>query len=291
MAQFWLWKNLLPTSTLLCFGNLPPLFNVKGTVIVFIQNRYIIDDIKLKKLSFKIRLRLFFERIWFNGRCHKVNEFIVQTSSMKILLKKRLLELRPELANMVPIKVSPFIENISINGYTYTSSSNDHSKRFDYIYPASGEAHKNHKKLIDAFIILAEQGHFPSLVLTLDEKKFPEILQEVILEKEKFNLNIVNMGFLPHSELLRLYSSIRYLIYPSFFESFGIPLVEAQQAGLPIIAAELDYVRDSVNPDQSFDPNSSVSIARAIKRSLGLSDELATVLDADKFLLKISPPL
>jgi glycosyltransferase involved in cell wall biosynthesis len=99
------------------------------------------------------------------------------------------------------------------------------------------------------------------------------------------------MGFLPHHELIELYSSVRYLIYPSLYESFGIPLLEAKQAGLSIVAAELDYVRDSINPDQSFDPNSAVSIARAIKRSLGISDQLATVLGADEFLSKISPPV
>ncbi len=43
-AQLWLWKNLLSTDILLCFGNLPPLFNVKAKVVVFVQNRYIIDD-------------------------------------------------------------------------------------------------------------------------------------------------------------------------------------------------------------------------------------------------------
>jgi len=96
------------------------------------------------------------------------------------------------------------------------------------------------------------------------------------------------MGFLPHQELLLLYSSTRYLIYPSLYESFGIPLLEAKQAGLYIVAAELDYVRDSVNPDQSFDPNSAVSIARAIKRSLGVSEGPPAVLNADEFLSKIT---
>jgi hypothetical protein len=67
-------------------------------------------------------------------------------------------------------------------------------------------------------------------------------------------------------------------------------LLEAKQAGLSIVAAELDYVRDSINPDQSFDPNSAVSIARAIKRSLGVIEEPAAVLNADEFLSKITSP-
>ena len=68
-------------------------------------------------------------------------------------------------------------------------------------------------------------------------------------------------------------------------------MLEAKQAGLFIVAAELDYVRDSINPDQSFDPNSAVSIARAIKRSLGIFEEPAVMLSADEFLSKITTPV
>jgi glycosyltransferase involved in cell wall biosynthesis len=207
---------------------------------------------------------------------------------MKIILKRRISDLNPELANKISIRVLPFMEQIPGSIFASASPRNEHAKKFDFIYPASGEAHKNHQKLIEAFIILAEEGHLPSLLLTLDEQKFPETFKSISSAKDKFKLNIQNRGFLPHHELLQLYGSIRYLIHPSLYESFGIPLLEAKQAGLSIVAAELDYVRDSINPDQSFDPNSAVSIARAIKRSLGLFDEPTTVLGADEFLSKIT---
>lgn len=291
IAQFWLWRNLLPTNILLCFGNLPPLFNVKSKVVVFVQNRYIIDDMPLKHFPFKVRVRLLIERIWFKTRCHSVNEFIVQTSSMQMALRKRLLALRPGMADGVLVRVLPFMDNVTDHISNFKPINDGFTKKSDFIYPASGEPHKNHQNLIDAFILLAEEGYFPSLVLTLDEMMFPETLRSVELAKDKFNLNICNMGFLPHQDLLQLYSSIRCLVYPSLYESFGIPLLEAKQAGLSIVASELDYVRDSINPDQSFDPNSAVSIARAIKRSLGLFDEPSTVLGPDEFLLKMCSPV
>jgi glycosyltransferase involved in cell wall biosynthesis len=122
-------------------------------------------------------------------------------------------------------------------------------------------------------------------------KKFNETHKRVAVAKDKFKLNILNMGFLPHEELLQLYSSTSCLVYPSLYESFGIPLLEAKQAGLSVIAPELDYVRDSINPEQSFDPHSAVSIARAIKRSLGISEGPAVVLSADEFLSKITSPV
>ena len=68
---------------------------------------------------------------------------------------------------------------------------------------------------------------------------------------------------------MSLYKKIDCLIYPSTHESFGLPLYEAFQIGIPILASELDYVRDIVDPNQSFNPSSYVSIALSIMRFLG----------------------
>ena len=290
-AQYWLRKNVLPGDTVLCFGNLPPLFKLRGRVLVFVQNKYIIDNVSPKNFPFKTRLRLVFERIWFRLCSKFSNEFIVQTPSMKIALEICLKQDNKRRDAGLIVNVLPLGGEILGEKSNPLFSNSQVVKKFDFIYPASGEPHKNHQNLIDAFVILAEEGFFPSLVLTLDEKKFPETLKSIELAKDKFKLNILNIGFLPHQEMSQLYSSIRYLVYPSLYESFGVPLLEAKQAGLSIVAAELDYVRDSINPDQSFDPHSAVSIARAIKRSLGVFEESAAVLNADEFLSKIASPV
>ena len=73
------------------------------------------------------------------------------------------------------------------------------------------------------------------------------------------------------------------LIYPSKIESFGLPLIEADAMNLPIIAAELDYVRDICSPTQTFDPNSSISIARAIMRFLNIKNDPIKILNGHDF--------
>jgi glycosyltransferase involved in cell wall biosynthesis len=85
-----------------------------------------------------------------------------------------------------------------------------------------------------------------------------------------------------------LYAQSSVLIYPSLFESFGLPLLEARQVGLPIIAAERDYVRDVVEPVESFDPESSSSIARAVLRHRGLIAEPNLPASAEFFLRQLS---
>jgi len=67
-------------------------------------------------------------------------------------------------------------------------------------------------------------------------------------------------------------------------DRLGIPLIEARDAGLAIIASELDYVRDIVDPEVTFDPASPLSIARAVKRFLGEKEETLHLLSAKGFL-------
>ena len=54
-----------------------------------------------------------------------------------------------------------------------------------------------------------------------------------------------------------------------------------------IIAAERDYVRDIVTPVETFDPESPVSIARAVRRFLGQPESPIAVTTADEFLRRI----
>jgi glycosyltransferase involved in cell wall biosynthesis len=97
-------------------------------------------------------------------------------------------------------------------------------------------------------------------------------------------LNVTNIGFVPPLELLGHYARSRALIFPSTCESFGRPLMEAKELGLPVLASELDYVRDLLDPAQTFDPASPLSITRAVKRFLDKPEQRPPVLNATEFL-------
>jgi hypothetical protein len=103
-----------------------------------------------------------------------------------------------------------------------------------------------------------------------------------------YALNVTNIGVVEHERIKYLFHHVGALIYPSTFESFGLPLIEARQENLTILASELDYVRDIVDPEQSFDPYSPVSIARATKRHLNLKEPKLPLLSAVEFTQYLS---
>lgn len=220
------------------------------------------------------------ERMWLSRKLSNASEFIVQTPTMK-----RLLEIKTQ--GRVQVRVLPFAARPS--GYTRSVPKPETSKEneFDFVYVASGEPHKNHIRLIEAWCLLAKEGIFPSLCLTLGETRFASLCKEIEVLRQSHGLYVTNAGELSHQAVLSLYTKAGAVIYPSTFESFGLPLIEARQAGLAVLASELDYVRDVLDPEQSFDPESSVSIARAVKRFMGREEQELPVLDAAGFLASI----
>ena len=68
-------------------------------------------------------------------------------------------------------------------------------------------------------------------------------------------------------------------------KSFILQLFEAVEHQLIILASELDYVRDNIDPIQSFDPNSTISISRAVKRFLEIKKDPIKIYTSEKMKL------
>jgi len=282
LAEFRLARKAKKGDQVLCFGNLPPFFTVKGEVSVFIQNRYLVDyEYSLARLPLKMVLQVFLYRIWLILLRHRSSCYFVQTSSMKSLSEKKL---------GVQVVCSPIVPLAVI--HPVVSNKDNRTIYFDFIYVASGEPHKNHKALIEAWCLLAEEGLFPSLALTLPLQDTSKLIDFINFRSAEWGLNIFNLGILPHFDLIKIYQKSRALIYPSDFESFGLPLLEARYLGLDILASELDYIRDVIDPDVTFDPHSPLSIARAVKRYMNMlnssfkpikaSDLLSIIMKSDQ---------
>ena len=253
----------------LCMNNLPPLFASKSCTVVFVHSRLLVDTGSLRDYPCRTQMRLRIERIWLRALSHHAALFMVQTESMADALRKA-------LGSAVPIEICPFAPVIE-------KTARATSPAYDYIYPAAGDAHKNHATLLMAWQHLVRSGIKPSLALTVDPLRYPHLAQEIERLKLDHGLNITNLGQLSVSEMMHLYQSARALIFPSRTESLGLPLLEAQSYGLSILAAECDYVRDIVAPSETFDPNSALSIARAVMRYEGKPMPLATIQGAAEF--------
>ena len=82
---------------------------------------------------------------------------------------------------------------------------------------------------------------------------------------EELQINYNNYHNLPYTEILKLYSDSDVVTFPSFYEGFGMPIIEANAIGVPIIVGDIPVLHEVANDAAYFvNPNSITSIRDAI---------------------------
>lgn len=169
----------------------------------------------------------------FLKKLRKANKIVVQTRWMKdALIKKAGIE-----SERIVIQ-HPNISNNKIGNYTDCP---ENRRRF--FYPASAFTYKNHMTLLKAFKYAQDRGLSDyELILTIraDENGYTKGLAEYA---EKNSLNVLFGGSISRDSVFELYSK-SVLVFPSYLESFGMPLLEARMSGCPIIASDTPFARE-----------------------------------------------
>lgn len=135
------------------------------------------------------------------------------------------------------------------------------------VYPAATWAHKNHLRLLSAVNILVQQGRFDGeLLLTGAPMDFHG---QVISEIDRLGLarQVRWLGYLPDEDMPCLYNLARLMVFPSLFEGFGLPLVEAMACGCPVASANAASLPEIAgDAAHFFDPASVEEMAETIAR-------------------------
>jgi glycosyltransferase involved in cell wall biosynthesis len=149
-----------------------------------------------------------------------------------------------------------------------------------YIYHGGGlEVRKNTENLLRAYALLREKEEggdlgFPLPPLVISGKLFPSsnrlatdvrrIVRELDLEAR-----VRLLGFVPDEDIPSLYTGALFFAYPSMYEGFGLPLLEALRIGTPVLASSVSSVPEVCGTAALYcDPKSIESIARGMEQLL-----------------------
>ncbi len=129
-------------------------------------------------------------------------------------------------------------------------------------------SHKNLLRLLDAYQIVRKR--YPDVALLITGKPVPgysnliQYVHEHHLEKD-----IIFPGFVPHPLLPALYAEAKAFVFPSLYEGFGLPPLEAMLCGTPVVASNVSSMPELLgNNAQYVNPESVEDIARGIMRIL-----------------------
>jgi glycosyltransferase involved in cell wall biosynthesis len=142
------------------------------------------------------------------------------------------------------------------------------------------EPRKNLVTLLRAYAqVLRETPFRPQLVVTGGEGW---LMDETfsIMREEDIHERLCLTGYLNDDDLRALYSSCRSFIYPSLYEGFGLPPLEAMACGAPVIASRAGALPETVTDAAVLvDPLDVESLARAIAALLADERQRAELIE------------
>lgn len=128
------------------------------------------------------------------------------------------------------------------------------------------EPRKNLINLVEAFSKINKREIEKDLELVICGKlgwMYDELFSKI--NKLKIKERIRFLGFVPDQDLPFLYSGAEMFVYPSFYEGFGLPVIEAMACGCPVITSNISSMKEiAEGASVLVDPNDSESISSAI---------------------------
>ncbi|MBI3573298.1 MAG: glycosyltransferase family 4 protein, partial [Candidatus Kerfeldbacteria bacterium] len=135
------------------------------------------------------------------------------------------------------------------------------------LYVGNAYPHKNLERLLDASKIARQQGEEFQVVLVGKRDYFSRRLEAYA--KEQGMNHVIFFGFASDAELSALYTQAIAYFFPSLSEGFGLPGLEAMQAGVPVWASNASCLPEVFGPAaRYFDPHDTASIAASIETAL-----------------------
>ena len=101
------------------------------------------------------------------------------------------------------------------------------------------EGRKNILGIIETFEILKEKYGLPHKLLLAGKGGYGYDRIKIQISKSKFQKDIVELGFVKDEEKFELIAGAEVFLFPTFYEGFGIPVLEAQSVGVPVVVSNI----------------------------------------------------
>jgi glycosyltransferase involved in cell wall biosynthesis len=135
------------------------------------------------------------------------------------------------------------------------------------------EKRKNYLRLVDAIARLRDMGRPCSLVIVGNDSGLRKVIEERV-EAAKLAGRVTILSGLTDLEVRCAYRLCSLFVFPSFYEGFGIPILEAMAAGRPMALSDIPVFREITQGRSVYFPHDDVeAMATAIEKVMSSSSE------------------
>ena len=132
-------------------------------------------------------------------------------------------------------------------------------------YTGSMMPRKNIRRLVEAFRILKRKSYPHTLVIGGPDTSCPKEIREIITN-ENLQRDVLFTGYVTKEDLVDMYNAAEIFVYPSLYEGFGIPPLEAMACGTPVVTSNTSSLPEVVgDAGRLVNPTDTNEIAAAIE--------------------------
>jgi glycosyltransferase involved in cell wall biosynthesis len=137
------------------------------------------------------------------------------------------------------------------------------------LYAGNIRPHKNLERLIEAFDMLKKQGFEDVKLLIIGDEISKYATLRRAVHRHKLHKHVRFFGFVSDQTLAVLYRLAAVFVFPSLYEGFGLPPLEAMASGTPVITSNVSSLPEVVGDAALLiDPYQPEAIAAAMERLL-----------------------
>jgi glycosyltransferase involved in cell wall biosynthesis len=136
-------------------------------------------------------------------------------------------------------------------------------------YVGTLEERKNLVPLVEAYTRLRSAGAIRQRLVLAGQPGYGWETLRTTIDNSPYKADIELPGYVSREEVLRLYRAASLFVYPSLYEGFGIPVLEAMACGTPVVCSGIDVLREvGAEAAAFFDPRNPQEIAATIREVL-----------------------
>lgn len=131
------------------------------------------------------------------------------------------------------------------------------------------EERKNIVRIIEAFEMLKEKYGIPHELVLVGKPGFGYERIQLKIQDSRFQIHIRESGYVTEEEKWVLLRNTDVFLFPTLYEGFGIPVLEAQSVGVPVVTSDVSSLPEIAGEGAVLvDPESVESIAAGIQKVL-----------------------
>ncbi|MDD5464223.1 MAG: glycosyltransferase family 1 protein [Candidatus Moranbacteria bacterium] len=264
------WEMLLhPVDVLFVPAHTVPIIHPKNTVVVIHGLEY----------EFCPKAYSFWERIYMRGTIKKSCDWASRIISVSENTKKDLMSLYKVSTEKIRVIYEGYSRgerNFQFPISSFQSNPNDQISKIktleiqskfeirnskSLLFIGRIEERKNISNVVKAFEILKEKYNIPHKLVLAGKSGYGYDNIKFEIRNSKFENDVVELGFVSEDEKWELLKKADVFVFPTLYEGFGIPILEAQSVGCPVVASNNSSVPEIVRSKSLLPLGEGVPIA------------------------------